>query len=183
LDREDASLASRIEMLLLQHQVDTLIAVDTGGDSLYSIHASADQSKATPDQDLRVLMALKHVKIQNRISAVVAVGVDSPANAPDILLQAKASYFRPNQRDSMSILNTYQKWKMDGSDENRFGKTSLAWQSALSQNYGVRVLPLPARVVADFRNPWNPFVNISPSMAGIFFMKVEDHLGAIAGIQ
>ena len=72
---------------------------------------------------------------------------------------------------------------MDGTNDQRFGKTSLAWQLALQGKTGLQTLPLPTRVVTDPKNPWNPFVQVDPSMGGVFFMNLKDHLNAIGGSE
>jgi hypothetical protein len=68
---------------------------------------------------------------------------------------------------------------MDGSNENRFGKTPLSWQKALKEEIWLQVIDLPTRVITDEKNPWKTFVNIQPSTKWMFFMTTDNHLKAI----
>lgn len=180
VDDQKGDLTTKIEVVLADcGSVDTLIAVDTGGDALYTT-AGDDQSKATPDQDIRSLRAIADLRGLNKLSCIVACGVDAPLNAGQVLRGALADYYDPTPEERVFILNQYQLWQMDGTNPTRFGKTPFAWQKALKAQYGCQVLPLPAHVVLDGGNPWNPFVHITPSMSGMYMMKVEDHLRAIS---
>jgi hypothetical protein len=183
MDRQNGTLVGQLNSLNQQLRgVDTIITVDTGGDALYPIKASSqlNSAKSTPDQDLRVLSAIGEVPVQNKISTIVAAGIDSPNNASAILGSAGARYFQLSQTQSTQVLQNYTKWDMTGANDARFGKTPLTWQRALTGQLGLQVLPIPSRVVVDGRNPWNPFVHVDQSMAGIFFMNVADHLAAIS---
>jgi hypothetical protein len=174
-------LQSRIQMALGDAgETDSIFAVDTGGDALYG-SVSIDGAKATPDQDLRVLRALQGLTGKYQIKSVeIAAGVDSPANAKDVLRNAGAMYYNPTPEEADRILKQYIAWRMDGTDEERYGKTPLAWQAALRSEFGMQVLPLPTRVVIDPKNPWITIFRIDPSMRGILFMDIDQHLHAIS---
>ena len=142
---------------------DTIIAVDTGGDALYPLAqtGSVEQTHSTPDQDLRVLQTLENFLPTHAIlTAEIAVGVDSPANAQEILEHAQARYYALSEEHAKRVIQRYKKWGMDGSHEGRYGKTSLTWQAAIQGSHGLYVLPLPEKVVVDAKNPWIPFVSI-----------------------
>ncbi|MEO0335974.1 MAG: DUF1152 domain-containing protein, partial [Pseudomonadota bacterium] len=178
LDSLDGKLSQQIDAVIGHSGgVGHLVAVDTGGDSLYP-NTDMAISRATPDQDLRVLSALPELNMPVS-TAIVAAGVDSPMNASEILRQAGAKYYDPTDTEALQVLSFYRQHRMDGSHQSRFGKTTLAWQAALSGTEGLQALPLPQRVVLSNRNPWNPYVHIEESMRGIFFMDLEDHLKAI----
>lgn len=178
-DRVNPTLAMKIRAALNDTGgAHTVIAVDTGGDALYGT-AQQDQAKATPDQDLRSLQAVSRLSDMNLFSCIIACGIDSPDNASDLLLQAQSQYYQPSDDEALFILNQYRIWQMDGTHPERFGKTSLAWQSALRGQRGYQALPLPIHVVSDRVNPWNPFVHLQESMQGMFFMQIADHLRVI----
>lgn len=164
-------------------EVDTVLLVDTGGDSLYKMTATDghSSSKTTPDQDLRVLQAFSSLKSLGYpidfISVVIAAGVDTPPYAQQVLEAAQASYYSLNKLQVTLVQAQYFAWEMDGTNDARYGKTPLAWQAALRGETGVTVVPLPARVVLDHTNPWNPFLRVP--VKGIFMMKLEDHIKAI----
>ncbi len=181
LDRQNDGLHSQFQNLIRSVDgVDTLIAVDTGGDALFPSNSEKqDQGRSTPDQDLRVISSLRGVQVANRLSAIVAAGVDSPLNAQSILQKAGARYYSLSDAQRASVMANYTRWQMDGTNENRFGKTPLAWQLALTNQLGMHVMPLPTKVVVDQKNPWNPFVFIDQSMSGIFFMQLDSHLNVI----
>lgn len=179
IDHQNGKLAEQIQAVV-KHVggTDQILAVDTGGDALHR-NVGADNAKATPDQDLRVLEALKNVKLP--VSTVeIAVGVDTPDDGREVLSVANAVFYHPNTEESKEILDIYKRWEIDGTNETRYGKTPFAWQAALRGETGFVTLPLPLRVVLDRKNPWDPFVNISESMAGIFIMTLENHLKAIS---
>lgn len=181
VDRQDGALHSQIQDLIDRvGGVDTLIAVDTGGDALYPAdHDPQSQGKATPDQDLRVLQSLTGLSVKNLRTAIVAAGVDSPVNAEEVLYKANANYYILSPTEVAEVLARYNEWGMDGSDETRYGKTPLAWQLALRGQTGLQVMSLPTHVVIDQNNPWNPFIYITDTMSGIFFMHLDAHLDAI----
>ncbi len=179
VDKAGESLEKKIETVLKNvGNVDAIIAVDTGGDALYKA-TSENNAKATPEQDLKVLQALSRLSNIDKLSCEIAVGVDSPANDEKILKDANAMYYSLSPEETTSVLNQYSEWRMDGSDQTRFGKTPLSWQIALQGVGGYTCLNLPSRVVTDARNPWNPFVHISSSMAPIFIMGLDSHVQSI----
>ncbi len=164
-------------------ELDAVILVDTGGDSLYKM-TSVDghsSSKTTPDQDLRVLTAVDGLKSLGYpidfVSAVIAAGVDTPPYAQQVLEAAQASYYSLTAQQALNVQQQYVAWEMDGTNDARYGKTPLAWQAALRGEVGVTVVPLPTRVVLDHANPWNPFIRVP--VPGIFFMNLEGHVKAI----
>jgi hypothetical protein len=180
-DHEDGTLVSQLEALLDSlGTVDCIIAVDTGGDALYPTVTSTDVSKATPDQDLRVLRALQQIGIPG-LTCEIACGVDSPKDVEQRLLEAQARFFQLSEEQRVQVLARYIQWEMDGSNEQRYGKTPLAWQAALQGKRGVTALNIPPRFVTDRKNPWNPFVVIMEAMEGMFFMNLKNHLKALEG--
>jgi hypothetical protein len=182
IDKEGRDLTASLQSVLTKAgEVDTVVLVDTGGDALYQEVGLSDGARTTPDQDIRTLRAARKLAGVDKISVEIAVGVDSPDNSSAILQAAGAQYFALFPEDRESVMQQYEVWRMDGSDETRFGKTPLAWQAALAEKRGFSVLPLPSRVICDSKNPWLPFVRITPSMAGAFIMRLEDHLRAIGG--
>jgi hypothetical protein len=169
--------------VLSPQSIDTIIAVDTGGDSLYRTkNAETQSARTTPDQDLRVLEAVKNLNLPQvtKISTVIAAGVDSPSYANQILHSASAGYYKLSPSEKALVLATYQRWRLDGTDQNRYGKTPLAWQSALNGLRGQIVVPLPERVVLSETNPWIPFLNISESTEGIMIMSLDAHWKTIS---
>ncbi len=58
MDHQNGTLEQQIDAVAkFAGGVDTVVAIDTGGDALYSL-VKVDSAKATPDQDLRVLETL-----------------------------------------------------------------------------------------------------------------------------
>lgn len=178
IDKQDGTLTTQFNILNKKlYGLDTIITVDTGGDVLFPIVGvkDGDKAKATPDQDLRVLTAVRSVNVSNKISSVIATGVDTPSNAESVLKHANAKYYSLSPDQISDVLSRYELWDMTGANEARYGKTALAWQSALKGQTGLRALNMPTRVVLDSKNPWNPFVYVTESMAGIFFMDLQKH--------
>lgn len=179
IEQAGIELSEQIQCVLeLLGTIDTVIAVDTGGDALYST-TGHDQTKATPDQDLRSLQTISGLSGVEALSCEIAIGIDTPPNGECVLLNSGAIYFEPSSDEADWILQKYQEWEMDGINESRFGKTPLAWQQALKGNFGFQEVGLPERVVLDQNNPWNPFVYIQHSTKGMFFMEVKNHLASI----
>ncbi|HEV3157280.1 MAG TPA: hypothetical protein VGZ00_08035 [Candidatus Baltobacteraceae bacterium] len=184
IDTPDIPLEDKLNRLL-RHLggVDTVLALDTGGDSLYRMNA--EQGQATPDQDAKVLKALVRVQVDYRKTCIVACGVDSPPDAEAVLLEAGAKYYAPQTHEIQTIFSIYHEERMDGSaaNEGLYGKTSFAWQMALKMALkkadGVECLPLPERVVLDAKNPWDPYVHVRPEMQGFFVGDLRAHLQAI----
>ncbi|MBI3441990.1 MAG: hypothetical protein HY052_09380 [Proteobacteria bacterium] len=179
IDAKDGRLQEQIQAALDDFgKVDTVIDVDTGGDCLYRTGVT-DATKATPDQDLESLRAVSGLKVKTLLSCVIAKGVDSPDYADEVLTQAKAQKITFSDEQKVHIFALYKEFELDGSNPNRYGKTPFAWQAALRGETGRVRIPLPDKVVNDAKNPWNPYVNITPEMAGGYVMKVSDHLRAI----
>lgn len=180
-DYQDGTLLKQIQSVIQNvGGVQEIVTVDTGGDSLYSTAGTTSNAKATPDQDLRVLSSLTGLNMPVT-SAVIAVGIDSPANAAEVLQKAKAQRYSPTSNETLAILAKYRAWKMDGASNSR--KTALAWQAALMGQIGLQSLNIPSRYVLDAKNPWSPFVRINESMRDIVFMNLTDHLRAIGAYQ
>jgi hypothetical protein len=68
---------------------------------------------------------------------------------------------------------------LDGSNDQRNGKTPFAWQAALRGETGEIRLPLADHLVNHPTNPWNPWVTIGSDTAGIYVMNMEQHLAAL----
>jgi hypothetical protein len=179
IERAGVSLASQIESVL-KHLggADTVIAVDTGGDCLYST-GGQEVTKTTPDQDLRGLQAISELTSVRKMSCVIAAGIDSPPNADDLLHQAEARYHETTPEEVTEALSRYHAWGVDGTSETRYGLTPLIWQKALRGEFGLKAADLPTSVVLDRKNPWQPFVHVQPSMKGMFLMDIDKHLAAI----
>jgi hypothetical protein len=179
-DKLDDGLGPRLQAALDDAgSPEYAIAVDTGGDALYRTTV-ADAVRSTPDQDLRVLKQLPQLNCKV-YSIELAVGVDSPSYAADVLKDADAKYITFSDLGTQvitvtSIIARYKKWNMKAG--GWLGKTPLAWSAALNGNVGLTVLDIPtSRVLGS--NPWNPFVYTDRVMAGGFIMDVEKHLLAI----
>lgn len=179
IERMGVALSSQIEAVL-KHLggADTVIAVDTGGDCLYST-GGQEVTKTTPDQDLRGLKAVSELTGVRKLSCIIATGIDSPPNAEDLLLQAGAKYHETTPEEATEALAKYRAWGVDGTSETRYGLTPLIWQKALRGDFGLKAADLPTSVVLDRKAPWQPFVHVQPSMKGMFLMEIERHLAAI----
>jgi len=181
VDAQEGRLPAQLQAALDDFTgVDAVIDVDTGGDCLYRTGVQTTAEKATPDQDLDTLRAVSRLSAPHLLSCVIAKGVDSPADADDVLAAAKARPLNFSPAQKLRILDLYETFELDGSNPARYGKTPFAWQAALRGQTGPVRLPLPDKVVNDAKNPWNPIVTITAEMAGGYLMTVEDHLRAIA---
>ncbi len=181
IDHLDGTLQDDIKAVLdAVGGVQTVIGLDTGGDALMSV-GGEDVAHATPDQDVRVLRAIDSLSVQNKLSCEMAVGVDSPDDAEQKMLDAEASYFAPSPDEAKDILNYYKNWGLDGSksDEGLYGKTPFAFQMALKGMTGIQCLDLPKANVTSPTNPWRTFVHIQPATGGIFFMDAQKHLSQL----
>lgn len=164
---------------------DVIIGVDTGGDSLYSDAASSqDQVVTTPDQDHAVLVAIGNLPkevVGETYSVVVAPGVDSPANASEVLKVAGANQMQLTHEDAQLVKDTYAQWRMDGSasEEGRYGKTPFAWLAALEGKQGLTVINLPRTNVVSSTNPWRTFINAAPAMQSVLIMSAANHKAAV----
>ena len=181
LDKQDGLLGQKIRAAI-QHAggADNIISVDTGGDSLYlSTTDSLNSAKATPDQDYASLKAISELDGYNKISVIMATGVDTPSYAQFVLAKSEAVFIAFSDKEKNQLLENYHQWGMDGTSDAAFGKTPLALQSALNNKTGISVLPLPSSVVLDDNNPWNPFVIVTDSMRYIAVMPLENHFNII----
>jgi hypothetical protein len=168
------------DLIALEWWIDTIIGVDTGWDALYGTGEGIDNAKSTPDQDLIVLEAMGQLtNVANILSCEIAVWVDSPQDAGIILHKWQALWYTPTPEDIKEIRAYYQSLWMDGTSDIYYGKTPLAWQSALTNNKWLVEVPLPSNIVVDDKNPWNPFIHIQPITPMIFFMETRKHLEAI----
>lgn len=183
LDANDGALATQ-----LQHALDDfgdvveIIGVDTGGDALHPMNTGNAVHDATPDQDLQTMLALRQLANRYTIrTAILAVGVDSPANAEDILRAANAEVFAFSLREQESIIRLYDDWGMGMNATQLIGKTPLALQMAFLTSFPgtVHTLPIPLSYVLKENRPWSPFVNITEEMRNVYVMNLEDHLRAI----
>ncbi|MCB9027387.1 MAG: DUF1152 domain-containing protein [Bdellovibrionaceae bacterium] len=172
---QENDLSSQIKSVMsATGGVDTIVAVDTGGDALFSpLTVPDDQVMSTPNQDLNVLLGLSNIDNVKKFTAIIAPGIDAPGNASEILHQANASYYFLSQHEKEAVLAKYENWDMTGKNNERFGKTAFAWQKALKGEFGLQMLAIPERAINDHRNPWNPYIRINKAMSGIFIMDLN----------
>ena len=116
----------------------------------------------------------------NLVTAVMAPGVDAPSDAPRKAFEAGGRVYKPTENEKKLLLDLLaNKYRMDGSDPHRFGKTTLALQARLRGVVGWTSLDLPSYVVDTWENPWNSFVYIRECMSDIIFMPTTELLPLI----
>lgn len=180
------SLTERFSNLRKFLEFDTIIAVDTGGDALYrpAVPGAVKKSykrEATPDQDLRVLLALYALLNLPCYVLELATGVDMPDYAEDVLEKADASFFEFTDEQKQFLLDSYRKLGMDEthieeqSKTGIFGKTPSALQQAFDPTKkGYTFIPLPEDRITDLESPLNPCVKITHAMSGAFLMDLKN---------
>lgn len=186
---DEQVVAHDVEALIAHTGADTVIGVDTGGDSLFrgehpsfSAHLPSD---ITPDNDYNVIKGLATVSARNPqvnvLSAIVAPGVDSPKYGREMLDTIQAQSVPLTAKDTAVIQRTYAGWRMDGrgSEEGRYGKTPFAWLHALAGRIGLQHLDLPKAMVTSVTNPWRAYMVVTPAMAAIVIADMEKHFSAI----
>ena len=184
IDSQDGRLTDQIQMVLDDFgATDTVIAIDTGGDALYRIEQAKNVvGKTTPDQDISSLLALSNLKSIGLYSGIVAKGIDTPNYADDVLKAAEARYITLSDAQIETVLGLYERFELDGSNPDRYGKTPFAWQASLKGQTGQVRIPLPDHAVNHPTNPWNPIVNVDPDTAGVYVMELFKHVRAISQI-
>jgi hypothetical protein len=180
---DQADLTDQLGAVLSQakRQIESVIIVDTGGD----VFGTDGSGSTTPDQDYRVQKAMSPLESSyNLVTAVVAPGVDAPNDAPEKALGAGGMVYKPTEDEKQTLLDLLaNKYKMDGSDPTRFGKTTLALQARLRGVTGWTSLDLPNHVVDTWENPWNSFVYIRECMSDIILMPTVKLLPLIEPIK
>lgn len=180
--KDQADLIDQFDAVLGQAepQIETVIIVDTGGD----VFGADTNGSTTPDQDYRVQKAMSSLTKYNLVTAVVAPGVDAPDDAPRKAEQSKGMIYKPTEDEKRMLLELLvTKYRMDGSDPHRFGKTTLALQARLRGVVGWTSLDLPSYVVDTWENPWNSFVYIRECMSDIIFMPTTELLPLIEPVK
>ena len=181
IDSGDGRLQMQVEDALNDFGgVDSVVALDTGGDALFRVEQAQDVVGVTsPDQDICSLLAIAGIQNIELYSAIVANGIDAPDYSAQILQQADARYFQLNDSQSRQVLETYKNFQLDGSHPERYGLTCFSWQAALRKEFGKVAMPLPDHLINHPTNPWNPVVDIREEMAGIYIMDLDKHVAAI----
>ena len=171
---ERADLSDQYRAALSQIDIQTVIVADTGGD----VFGADSKVVSTVDQDLRVQKAMSALaKSYNLITAVMAPGVDAPADAPEKALKCGGKVYKPTEKERAMLLDILvREYHMDGSEPDkypgRYGKTSLALQARLRGAEGWVSLQLPEHIVDTWTNPWSSFVYIRPCMSDIILMPL-----------
>jgi hypothetical protein len=178
-ESDKADLRDQLHAVLDQAKspIDTVLIIDTGGDVF-----GADTSGATtPDQDFRVQRAMSSLSSSyDLVTAVMSPGVDAPIDAPQKAFEAGGMVYKLSQEEKSMLLDLLvNRYKMDGSDPSRFGKTTLALQARLRGVVGWTSLDLPEHVVDTWENPWTGFVYIRDCMSDIIFMPTTKLLPLI----
>jgi hypothetical protein len=185
-DRLDSILKRLAEFVSSEtgQKVESIVGVDTGGDSLQPLDGNVlDASIATPDQDHESLKALTKIKGLNTYSVVVAPGIDSPANFPEVLSRANAEIYHPNTIDIGLGASYFERSEL-GSDTTVFSRTSLVVKELLRNGVAadghtyIEGIPLDKRL--SRKNPWQSWVDLSLSMRTICIMESSNHLRAIS---
>lgn len=143
-----------------------------------SVHPEAIEADRT-FLGLLLLKATASLGLPNAYSVIVAMGVDAPPYADEVLLAGNAKRMTFTSYEAKNIVKSYTDCRMDGNDESRFGKTALTWQAALQGERGEVKLAIPEKFVNGKHNPWNPIVDITDEMADVYVMTLTDHLRAI----
>ncbi|KAH0832674.1 hypothetical protein AYO21_04782 [Fonsecaea monophora] len=176
---DKADLTDQFHAVLDQARrpIETVLIVDTGGD----VFGADSNGATTPDQDYRVQKAINRLSPEyNLVTVVVAPGVDAPNDAPQKASKAGGVVYKPTKDEKLMLLDLLAtKYRMDGSDPNRFGKTTLALQARLRGVVGWTSLDLPHYVIDTWENPWNSFVYIRECMSDIILMPTPKLLPLI----
>ena len=164
--------------------VDTVVGVDTGGDSLEPMHQDGgNTSRSTPDQDHTSVAALSRLAGYHSYTVVAAAGIDSPEDFVDALYDAEAVSYSPTEAEQETLSDFYEKTGL-GQDESVYSKTSLICKALVSDGtlkkgyQFVDGIPLEKRISRS--NPWKSWVNLQPAMQAYCIMKAQDHLGVIS---
>ncbi|KIX98833.1 uncharacterized protein Z520_05294 [Fonsecaea multimorphosa CBS 102226] len=178
-EADKADLTEQFHAVLAQAKppIETVLIVDTGGD----VFGADSNGAATPDQDYRVQKAITPLSDEyNLVTVVVAPGVDAPNDAPQKASKAGGVVYKPTKEENLMLLDLLAtKYKMDGSDPSRFGKTTLALQARLRGVVGWTSVDLPPYVIDTWENPWNSFVYIRECMSDIILMPTPELLPLI----
>lgn len=171
-ENDTADLPYQFRAVLSQgRNLDTVIVVDTGGD----VFGGDFPGFSTPDQDVRVQCAVAQLRdsYPNLVTAILAPGVDAPADAPEKAKLAGGKVYKLTPEESALLLDILcQEYQMNGSNPDRYGKTNLCLQAALRGQQGWTCLDLPAHVVDTWENPWSCFAYIRECMRDIIFMPL-----------
>lgn len=162
-------------------EADTIIAIDTGGDALYYNEAAegTNPTVASPDQDQRVLAALRSVNGVRQYTAIFGAGIDAPPYAQSVLRAANARLYSPTETDQRAMLDQYAAWGLPSGDPKRFAKTLPVVHAALRGVRGLFESPIPSERILDASNPWNPYSHIQDAASRVFVMDAEEHRRAI----
>ena len=180
-----------VRILHDMYRPDVVVGVDTGGDSLRTMESGAesqDSLEATPDQDHSVLEALHEAELALSsdgtafMTAIVAPGVDTPDDAPQKLRDAGYVRLPLTEADKAYGCVRYAELGMDGSgnQQNRFGKTALAFLAGLRGQRGLTMLNLPPAYVLSRDNPWRAAIEITPAMGEIVITRLARHYKTIS---
>ncbi|EXJ95290.1 hypothetical protein A1O1_00410 [Capronia coronata CBS 617.96] len=176
---EKADLPQQFRAVLSQcSKLDTVIVVDTGGD----VFGGDFVGFSTPDQDVRVQRAVAQLRntYPNLVTAVLAPGVDAPADAPEKAKLAGGKIYKLTAEERDLLLDILSgEYRMDGSDPDRFGKTNLCLQAALKGERGWTCLDLPTHVLDTWDNPWSCFAYVRECMCDLILMPLQDLLPLI----
>lgn len=198
MDRVDGTVTAQMQAVIdACGGVDTVILVDTGGDALFSVaNDETDQTKSTPDQDLRILQAADGLKNVRVISCEFACGVDAPGeddpkDAQTVMRDAEARFYRVLAGEAEIARGRYAEWRkrrQERAGSSFLGKTPLAFEAALDGMQGYSCLDIDEALVLDRANPWHPFIyvdggmdagEVASAMDGLFFMELDAHLKSI----
>lgn len=158
--------------------LETIAIVDTGGD----VFGADEGATTTPDQDLRVQQAMSSDLFDkyNLVTVVIAPGVDAPNDAPEKARLSGGCKYSPTEDERVMLLKLLKdEYRMDGTVDGRFGKTTMALQARLRGKIGWTSLDLPTHIVDTWDNPWSSFVYIRECMSDIIFMPTKKLLPLI----
>jgi hypothetical protein len=172
-DDDKANLTDQFQAVLGEAipAIETVVVVDTGGD----VFGADENGSSTPDQDYRVQSAISSLSHKyNLTTCVVAPGVDAPEDAPQKAFSSGGKVYKPSEHEKKMLLDLLATtYRMDGSDPQRFGKTTMALQACLRGCQGWTSLDLPTYVVDTWDNPWSSFVYIRECMSDLILMPTE----------
>ena len=173
----EQEISEKIKKIQQISGAQTILCIDTWGDVLYKFSEKQAKHGHSKDQDTCVRDAVAMVDtVQEKHLLVLAPGIDTPDDANEIIKKQWWVMYIPNTNESRDIVDFYERQWFDGSDEQKYGKTSNAFYLA-NKNWETTwfqpMLSIPKDNIIASENPRDPYVNIQEYTKGWLLFSIK----------
>lgn len=173
------SIRTDIMVLCQEENIDVIVGVDPGGDSLcYKGDYTGLPPHLATVQDHTVIEVLAKVPISAH-TAVIGPGIYTRHHARELMDAAEATNLLFESEEREQFLRSYHRLGMLSSHEANYSTTAMLFEKASRGQLELQSIDLPPYVVVSEVDPWRVFHHVTPAMGSVVMMEAAKQYTAI----